>query len=65
MTTFFFTEGIIGWNVDYSGYWGPKLFTIGIGLAIVVELIAIALEVIRRLRAPAEVGESAEESDDL
>lgn len=48
MTTAFFTEGVIGWNVDWSGYWGPKLFTIGVALALLVELAAILGGLLRK-----------------
>jgi hypothetical protein len=64
MTTGFFTASLFKWEVLSWPYWGPKLFTVGIGLAIAVELVAIATGLLRKLRAPAEVREPTEESDD-
>lgn len=56
MNTNFFTKGVIGWNVDYSGYWGPKLFTIGVALALPVEMVAIFAGSFRKARAALNPG---------
>jgi hypothetical protein len=55
MTTAF-TERILGWNPDWSGYWGPRLFTIGVALALLVELAAIVAGFLRKPRVTVDTG---------
>ena len=53
MTTNFWAVPF-GWRVDWSGYWGLKLFIISLAVAVFVEVVAIIVELYDKSRVTVE-----------